>query len=212
MNNSYSNEHWRKKIQSYLSEEWSTQPSPFAKQVAGTFKSGGKILELGTGAGQDGIWFEEQGFEVFLSDGNTDAFDTIQQKSIKLTRPVQFDLTQEFPFEDSSFDVVYAQLVLHYFDDKTMDHIMMEIYRVLSSQGILAFMVNTVNDTEYLAAKVDDSGIIKTNKLLKRYFSVETLAPFVINFTPILFDNQGRTPKDDAVGNAGMVQFVGVKR
>ena len=40
-------------------------------------------------------------------------------------------------------------------------------------------------------------------------FSKESLEPFVKDFEPLLFDENGRTPKDDAVSNSGMIQFIG---
>ena len=158
--NSYNRDHWKKKITSYLAEDWSRQASPFVQLSEPYFKRGAKVLELGTGAGQDGVWLEEQGFKVILSDGDDTAFDQVQQKSRYNTRPIKFDLTERFPFETASFDAVYAQLVLHYFDDETMHKIMNEIKRVLVDDGILSFMVNTVLDPEYKDTPNDGTGII----------------------------------------------------
>lgn len=209
MSSNYDSKYWSSKIQGYLQEDWSRLPSPFVRLASAHFKPGSRVLELGSGAGQDGIWLEEQGFDVVFSDGNTSAFDNIQSKSKKHTRPVDFDITARFPFNDNSFDVVYAQLVLHYFDDETMLRIMNEIKRVLSKNGILALMVNSVEDPEYKDSSNNESGILIKDKLLKRYFSVNTLKPFVDGFSPIVFNDKGRTPKDDAVNNSGMIQFVG---
>lgn len=211
MKSSYNQEHWESKIAAYLNEEWSQKPSPFVRLAAKYFKPSGRVLELGAGAGQDGLWLEKQGFAVTLTDGNTSAFDVIAQKSIKHTKPIAMDVTGEFPFEDATFDVVYAQLVLHYFDDETMNRIMNEAHRVLGQDGVIAIMVNTIEDPEYTSDPTAHNGFIETDKLLKRYFSIESLAPFVGKFKPIVFDNRGRTPKDDAVGNSGMIQFIGEK-
>lgn len=208
-NSTYNPQYWRKKIAAYQEEDWSTKPSPFVQLSARYFKKRSKVLELGAGAGQDGLWLESQGFSVVMSDGDSGLFDSLKKKSTAGSRPVQFDLTKQFPFSDNAFDVVYAQLVLHYFEDKEMLEIMKEIERVLSPGGVLACMVNTIEDPEYKELAKDKSGIIKTDKLLKRYFSVESLKPFVTNFEPLLFNAHGHTPKDDAVGNSGMIQFIG---
>ncbi len=213
MSSTYNKDHWKKKIAGYFNEDWSSLPSPFVQLSQPYFKPGGRVLELGTGAGQDGLWLETQGFDVVLSDGDDEVFDQLQAKSHKHTRPVTFDITEKFPFADSSFDVVYAQLVLHYFNDEIMYKIMNEIKRVLADDGVLACMVNTVEDPEYKETPNDGSGIIETKGLTKRFFNKASLAQFVEEFNQLLFNEEGRTPKDDAVSNSGMVQFIGrIKR
>lgn len=208
-NNDYNPEHWKKKLPKYLEEAWSKVPSPFVQMASKYFEPHSKVLELGTGAGQDGIWLESQNFDVTLTDGDAVAFDEIIKRSTKGTRPLKMDITKRLPFKDQTFDVVYAQLVLHYFDDKTMNKIMSEIKRVLKPGGILACMVNSTNDPEYDERLEDSSGLINVDGLFKRYFSVESFSPLVQGFDPILFDNRGRTPKDDAVQTSGMIQFIG---
>lgn len=207
--NSYNPKHWQKRIPNYLSAVWSRSPSPFARLVNGYIKPDSKILELGAGAGQDGLWFETQGHQVTISDGDTVAFDEITSRSINKTIPIKIDLNEPFPLEDGQFDVVYAQLVLHYFDDDTMRKIFNEIKRVLKPNGIIACMVNSINDPEYDSGREDNSGLIDVNGLIKRYFSVETFSPFLEDYESLLFDNNGRTPKDDEVNTSGMVQFIG---
>lgn len=147
-----------------------------------------------------------------MCDGSDAAEASIRAKSKVKANPVIFDITKPFPFDDNSFDVVYAQLVLHYFNDQEMSEIIEEIERVLVPGGVFACMVNTIEDPEYKELSTDDSGIIHTPGLLKRYFSVDTFRPFIKNFETIVFNAEGRTPKDDIVGNSGMVQFVGSKK
>lgn len=204
----YSEEYWQKKIKKYIAEDWSSKPSPFA-QLVESYITGKRVLELGTGAGQDGLWFKSKGFDVVLSDGTDDAFGYIKDLGGSDTQLVKFDITKKFPFEDGSFDTVYAQLVIHYFNDETTKHIISEIQRVLGSGGIVALMANSTKDPEYDEALVNKEGLIEVNGITKRFFSKETFASFLGNFEEIIFDEKGRTPKDDAVSNSGMVQFIG---
>lgn len=217
MAGSYNEAHWNKQIAKYVASDWSLRPSPFAKLTKSYLHNTTvKILELGTGAGQDGLWFASQGAEVTLSDGVDAAFKEIQKRAaaqhITDIDILAFDITRSFPFDDASFDVVYAQLVLHYFDDETMRQIMAEVARVLKPEGIVALMVNTMADQEYTSEAANDQQIIELGGVSKRYFSVETLKPFVAAFEALLFDDKGRTPKDDVVGNSGMIQFIGRKK
>lgn len=207
----YNASHWQKKISSYQDEAWSKEPSPFAKTVKTYLNHSSRILELGTGAGQDALWFSNQGYAVTASDNDASAFEHIKLNSNSSIHLEKFDLLGNFPFVDKSFDVVYAQLVLHYFEDSEMTAIMQEIQRVLTNDGLLAIMVNTVEDPEYKASNNTD-GFIRNEKLTKRFFSKETLGVFVADFEPLLFDANGRTPKDDKIGNSGMIRFIGRKK
>lgn len=45
----------------------------------------------------------------------------------------------KYPYADESFDVVYGNLCLHYYDDETTKQIVVESLRVLKPGGLLAF-------------------------------------------------------------------------
>lgn len=208
---SYSKEYWDNKIQKYKQEDWSRNPSPFARLVL-PYISGENILELGTGAGQDGLWFAHEGKKVVMSDATDFNFREIKKHAKDGVELVKFDITHTFPFKDKSFDAVYAQLVIHYFDNETTKFIFSEIYRVLRDGGVVALMVNSIDDPEYDKSIANGEDIVVMQGIPKRYFSVESLTPFVENFEAILFSNKGCTPKDDAVNNSGMIQFIGSKK
>lgn len=207
---SYSSAYWNKKIASYLDESWSREPSPFVKKVSKYLSPNSTLVELGSGAGQDGLWLAAQGHKVVLTDATSNYFDHIKEQVKQLpVELTQLDVTKRLPFADSCIDAVYAHLVLHYFNDEEMIKIITEIERVLKPGGILACMVNTQSDEEYDTQKADSQDIMHVNGITKRFFTVETLRPFVQGFEPLLFDNKGQTPKDDAVGNSGMIEFIG---
>ncbi len=206
--------HWSIRIKEYLEADWSKRPTPFAQTVVQYFQSNCQVLELGCGAGQDSIWFAQNGHKVVCADQTDVAFGDIQARAQEAGVQIALqtvDLLKPFPFADESFDAVYAQLVIHYFNNADTQAIYDEIHRVLKPGGVVAVMVNTMKDAEYDPSKLDSDGLLHHKGLTKRYFSKETLAPFVTKFEPVLFDEDGRTPKDDAKDNAGMVRFVGRK-
>lgn len=208
---SFNQKYWENKIKKYKQEDWSHNPSPFAKLVL-PYISGKNILELGAGAGQDGLWFAHEGKRVVMSDATDANFEEIKKQAKGNVELIKFDITDTFPFKDKSFDAVYAQLVIHYFDNRTTEFIFSEISRVLKEGGVVALMVNSVNDPEYDKSKSNSEDIVVMQGISKRYFSVESLTPFVKNFEAILFNNKGCTPKDDVVNNSGMIQFIGCKK
>lgn len=210
-NNDFNKKRWNRKIVEYQKKSWAQRPSRFVQLTDEYIKRNSKILELGSGAGQDGLWLESREHKVTFSDIDAVAFKDISEKSLLKTRPVEFDLIETFPFRAASFDVVYAQLVLHYFDDVTMAHIVNEIERVLKPDGLLACVVNSVHDVEYIESKSKNNGLVQSGQMLKRYFTKDTLGTFLNGFEPLLFDEEGRTPKDDEVGNRNLVQYIGKK-
>lgn len=214
----YDQAYWDKKIQSYASEEWVKDPSPFARLVLARLKPGGTVLELGAGAGQDGLWFAENGQLVIATDATNNYFEKIGDRIRVCDDNISerydlrtLDVTKPFDIPSESVDAVYAHLILHYFDDETMKIIMREIERVLKTGGIFACLVNTQDDEEYDSKLADENDIIVQRGIAKRYFNTESLSKFTKNFETLLLDNKGRTPKDDAVGNSGMIQFIGKK-
>lgn len=211
----YNADFWSSKILGYEAEGWSKKPTPFAEQVASYLATSSKILELGAGAGQDGLWFASLGHIVTLTDATTDAFERIREKarntSVLLDLREQ-DVVAPLGFPDESFDLVYAHLVLHYFDNATMTKILAEIRRVLKPAGMVALLQNSIEDPEYQPEIADnEQGIQGT--IYKRYFSVESLNLLVGElFETVVLDNQGHTPKDDAVGTGKLIRYIGKKR
>ena len=163
----------------------------------------------------DSIWLAEHGHTVTMTDVCDDGFEEIGRRikpdSASNLSLMILDAQQPLPFKVAQFDCVYAQLSLHYFTDADTHKIFDEIHRVIKSDGIVAVMMNTVEDKEYDPAQLDDDGYMKVGLLKKRYFSCESLQSFTTRFKTLLLDNQGRTAKDDEKNNIGMIRYVGRK-
>lgn len=209
----YPDEYWAKKIKTYFASDWSEQPTPFAQTVSQYLKPSMTLLELGAGAGQDSIWFSPKVGKVICTDGQSTFFPEIEQrakaKGVDNLKLQVLDLMQPLPFEDSSIDFVYAQLVLHYFDDNSMQDIVDEIKRILGKGGILAMMVNTKFDEEYDPEEANEMDMMTVKGVQKRFFDEKSLRPFLPGFETLLFDDKGVTPKDSLVDNHGLIRFIG---
>lgn len=206
---------WSKKQEGYKSADWSSKPSLFAEFSFKYFPENGLVLELGAGVGQDSVFFAKNGLNVTSTDktvghlcATVDRLDTHTKQLINVQK---LDLTEPFAIEDSSFDVVYAHLSLHYFDKATTQKIFTEIHRVLKPNGILAFFTNSVNDPEYDTGAQIEKDYFSTGGDTKRYFSVDTALGFASSFEPMIADAQGETYKDMAKGVHGLIRFVGSK-
>lgn len=205
---------WTQKHQKYAQQDWIDKPSLFAEAAVSYFPKQGKVLELGAGQGQDSRYFAGLGYEVTCTDNVEEALAAAQAKAERMVnlRFESVDVTQKLPFADKSFDVIYAHLVLHYFDASTTDRIFDEIYRVLKPNGILAFLVNSTSDPEYAHGMEIEPGLYEIEGKPKRFFNLQDAARFTSKFQPLLLDDQGETYKDRAKGVHNLIRFVGKKQ
>lgn len=208
--------HWTERHAAYKDADWIAKASMFAETAVGYFPSNGTILELGAGQGQDSRFFAGRGYEVISSDLTDEALELNRQKlSPALTsrlRIQKIDLQQRLPFEDGKFDVVYAHLALHYFDEATTERIFSEIARVLRPGGTLAFLVNSTDDPEYQSGEELEPDFFRVGTQPKRFFTPKTAAHFAAAFSPTLLDNHGESYKDAAKGIHNLIRFVGTKK
>lgn len=206
-------EFWNKKH--FEAEELASmhEHSVFTEWTIQYFPKRGRILELGAGTGGDTLFLIRQGFEIVATDFSKPALDELERKVSKNNQleTKQFDLSNPFPFKDGVFDVVYAHLVLHYFNRQTTQQIYDEIFRVLKSGGIVAVLLNSITDPEYGTGKeLEEDYFDVPNKGAKRYFSIETLKPFISKFEIITLDNKGSDLRRDH--KEDLIRFIGRKR
>lgn len=86
-----------------------------------------------------------------------------------------FDTSEGLPFEDSSINVIVADLSLHYFNNSTTKYILDEIYRVLKNHGYLIARVNSANDKFHIPknAKELEKNFFYDGNIYKKFFEKE---------------------------------------
>jgi SAM-dependent methyltransferase len=194
-------------------------PTIFGSDVIGYFPQSGTILDLGAGSGRDTRFFATQGYQIVSADIADSAHRlSIRNNPANLKERIEFvslDMRVGLPFHDKSFDVVYAHLSLHYFNQLTTSHIIDEVYRILRINGIFAFLVNSVNDPDYGTGTLieRDLYLIKEEdgEGPKRYFSVKSTGLFVDKFKSVILDNQGEADFKSERGIHNLIRFVGKK-
>ncbi len=138
-----------------------------------------QILDLGCGTGNDTLYLMEKGFDVMACDYSQVALD-ILKNNIPNVKTKNVDVTKKLPFPDNSFNVVVADLVLHFFNDKTTPRIMKEIRRILSESGVLLARVNSLADTNYEGGKgkqIEDNFYFVDGHY-KMFFSMEDVQKY----------------------------------
>lgn len=130
------------------------------------------ILDLGCGSGNDTLYLIENGFNIVACDYSDVALEQIKQ-NIKNVKTIKLDISQTLIFEDNTFDLIIADLSLHYFDEKTTISIMKEIKHILKKDGYLIARVNSISDLNYGAGQGQklEENYYFVNGYNKRFFS-----------------------------------------
>ena len=207
---------WDKLHNYYKTQDWIDRPNIFAKEVARYIPDGSKILELGAGQGQDTRYFASLGHSVTSTDISSSALNISSDKlPAELKNNVTFqevDLKNTLPFDDASFDVVYAHLSFHYFDYKQSAKILFEISRVLKDSGLLIMLNNSTSDPEYNTGEKIEKDYFVIEDKKKRFFSTQSLRILTDDlFNIVLLDNLGETYKDSEKGIHNLIRYVGEK-
>ncbi len=153
-------------------------PSSLAQLVEEIIKelSGKRIFELGCGQGQDAIYFGKRGAVVATFDFSQKAVDSTRTKIKKFglektVSVVQGDISFNPIQTEESFDIVFANLSLHYFDDKTTRRIFDNVYRLLMPGGYLFFEVKSTADVDYGRGEEVEKDFFEHNGKRRHFFS-----------------------------------------
>ena len=136
------------------------------------------VLDLGCGTGNDTLTLIQKGRQVISCDQSENAINNIRNNFPEVHKALCFNMLEGLPFEDGSFELVIADLCLHYFPEKDTRFLISEIGRVLKSGGHLLFRVNSMNDTNHGAGQgteIEHHLFISGNNTLKRFFDEDDI-------------------------------------
>lgn len=109
------------------------------------FKTGEKVLDLGSGTGNYSIWLAKKGLYVTGVDKSTGMMNIAKKKALDdnlFIDWVEADAVQ-LPFPNESFDLVLSVTAIEFMDD--IEVVLMEALRVLKTNGRLIIGVLTKN-------------------------------------------------------------------
>ena len=148
----------------------------------------GKLLDLGCGVGQYSKYFCDMGFKVTSADISELALDYLSQKYSDI-KTVRVDMTEPLPFEDKSFDVVFANLSIHFFGEKDTRNLISEIKRILKDDGIFIGSCNSSKAYKYIADKstVIENGFYREDGgRTVRLFDKEQFDRFFVDWNEVI--------------------------
>ena len=150
------------------------------------------ILDLGCGSGNDTLYLINQGKKVISCDQSSNAINNIKKNFPEVYDTKCFNMLDGMPFEDNSFEVIIADLCLHYFKEEDTFMILNEIKRILTENGYLIFRVNSINDINHGAGEgneVEYHLYETSDKRLKRFSDEDDIKYFFKDFD-ILYLNE----------------------
>ena len=143
------------------------------------------ILDLGCGSGNDTLYLINKGKRVISCDQSANAISNIKKNFPEVYDTKCFNMLDGMPFDDNSFQVIIADLCLHYFREKDTFMILNELNRILSNNGHLIFRVNSINDVNHGAGEgveVEHHLYETSDKRLKRFFDEIDIKNFFKQF------------------------------
>lgn len=184
MNDYFKNdEYWKEHINKKLEEDlWIDEYKEYLTKK-------GLCLDLGCGIGQYSKWFLENGYEVISSDISNIALEKVKEFNSNV---VNVDMREALPFDDNKFDLVFANLSIHYFSDSETKELMAEIKRILKNDGLFIGSVNGMqglNTIKETAKELEHHFYLNKNKYI-RLFDIEDLNNYLNVFKVIKIDER----------------------
>lgn len=143
------------------------------------------ILDLGCGSGNNTLYLIEKGKKVIACDISENAIDNIKKNFPEIENAKCFNMLEGMPFQDNTFELIVADLSLHYFKDKDTRHIINELQRILKGNGYLIIRVNSLNDKNHGAGEgieIEDHLYKTSDGRLKRFFDEKDIIKYFHNF------------------------------
>ena len=115
-------EYWKKHISKELEDD------PWIDEYKEYLNNSGLCLDLGCGTGLDTKRFMKYGYDVISADISNIALERVKEFNDNI---VNLDMRESLPFESNKFDIVFANLSIHYFKDLDTKNLISEIKRFL---------------------------------------------------------------------------------
>ncbi len=149
----------------------------------------GLCLDLGCGIGQFTKKFIEYGYEVISSDISDIALNKVKDFNSNI---IKLDMRNTLPFEDNMFDLVFANLSIHYFSDKDTKKLINEIKRILKKDGLFIGSVNSIEGLNFIketAEEIEHHYYYNIDKYV-RLFDIEDVQKYLKIFNILKIDKK----------------------
>lgn len=105
------------------------------------------LLDVGAGHGRDALYFAKKGLDVTAIDFSKSGIDALKKSNSKINAK-QIDI-RKMQFPKETFDVIYAHLSLHYFNDRETARIFQNLRMSLRKGGLMFVKCKSTDDPLY---------------------------------------------------------------
>ena len=151
------------------------------------------ILDLGCGSGNNTLYLTNKNKQVIAADISSNAISNIIKNFPEIYDAKCFNMIDGFPFDDNFFEIVIADLSLHYFKEKDTKTIINELKRILCDNGYLIIRVNSINDINYGAGEgleIEKHLFQTADGRLKRFFDEKDIRQYFKDFEIIYLNEE----------------------
>ncbi len=144
------------------------------------------ILDLGCGSGNNTFYLVNKGKKVIACDISENAIFNIKKNFPEIYDAKCFNMLDGMPFDDNTFEIIIADLSLHYFKEKETKEVIEELKRILKPDGYLIIRVNSINDINHGAGQgmeIEKHVYEQKDKRLKRFFDEADIRDFFKEFS-----------------------------
>jgi SAM-dependent methyltransferase len=188
-------------IKSRVAMDWGAS---LTESVMPYFEQAKHILDLGCGQGHDSIRLARAGFQVTGVDVSENAIRLARERAEVEHLNIDFrqmDISLGLGFVDSSFEVVLANLSLHYFSLERTTFVLQEIKRILEPEGVLCLHVNSREEGEKrraqgsIISELEPGFFLEQGGVTRRYFGQVDLESLLENWE--ILNLEKRVLKDE---------------
>jgi len=167
-------------------------------------KQNHSILELGCGQGRDALFFSQIGHNVEAIDVSSNAIDFVNKTKnllgINSLRASVGDISKPLEFDNNSFDLVYSNLALQFFDIEQMRSIFENISKVLKKDSKFLFSTKKEGDKYHNFGKQINENAFENKGIIRYFFSSNELKNLLSkDFRILKFESDKHTNLDSTV-------------
>lgn len=143
------------------------------------------ILDLGCGSGNNTLYLINHNKRVIACDLSENAITSIKKNFPEIVEAKYFNMLDGIPYQDNSFDIVIADLSLHYFKKEDTIRLIEDLKRILKQGGHIILRVNSINDINHGAGQgleVEKHLYETDDGRLKRFFDEDDIRSFFKDF------------------------------
>lgn len=143
-------------------------------------KHGDVALDIGCGIGLDTKYLADIGYTTIAADLSDEALTNCKRLMPK-NLLVQLEVSAGLPFANFSFQVINANLSLHYFKRVETQKIVNDIKRCLAPGGFFLARFNSTSDVNYGSVGHDElePDVFQVNGLQKRFFARQSVVELI---------------------------------